>query len=112
MRLLGQLSFEGIVLLSDGTVYYGDELRPSNGKPGGGIYKFVLVLHILCASVYALLGAFQFAPAFRRRRPGWHRRAGRLLVPAGLLVGLSGLWMTLFYPRAAGTGRTLVLPTS
>jgi secreted PhoX family phosphatase len=38
---LGRLSFEGIVLMPDGTVYYGDELRPSNGKPGGGIYKFV-----------------------------------------------------------------------
>src|SRR5262245_5370945 len=38
---LGQLSFEGIVLLADGTTYYGDELRPSNGRPGGGIYKFV-----------------------------------------------------------------------
>src|SRR4051794_3138526 len=36
-----------------------------------------VVLHILNASVYALLGAFQFAPAFRRRRPGWHRAAGR-----------------------------------
>jgi hypothetical protein len=41
---LGQLSYEGIVLLSDGTTYYGDELRPSNGKPGGGIYKFVPAL--------------------------------------------------------------------
>ena len=38
---LGRLSFEGIVLLADGTTYYGDELRPSNGRPGGGIYKFV-----------------------------------------------------------------------
>jgi hypothetical protein len=38
---LGRLSFEGIVLLADGTTYYGDELRPSNGNPGGGIYKFV-----------------------------------------------------------------------
>jgi hypothetical protein len=38
---LGRLSFEGIVLLADGTTYYGDELRPANGKPGGGIYKFV-----------------------------------------------------------------------
>jgi Bacterial protein of unknown function (DUF839) len=40
-KALGQLSFEGIVTLPDGTTYYGDELRPSNGKPGGGIYKFV-----------------------------------------------------------------------
>lgn len=38
---LGQLSYEGIVLLPDGTTYYGDELRPADGKPGGGIYKFV-----------------------------------------------------------------------
>jgi hypothetical protein len=38
---LGLLSFEGVVLLADGTAYYGDELRSSNGKPGGGIYKFV-----------------------------------------------------------------------
>ncbi len=38
---LGQLSYEGVVLLDDGTTYYADELRPSNGKPGGGIYKFI-----------------------------------------------------------------------
>jgi uncharacterized membrane protein len=66
-----------------------------------------VVLHILSAAVYALLGAFQFAPAFRRRRPGWHRVAGRFLVACGLLVGLSGLWMSLFYPHAAGTGDLL-----
>ena len=38
---LGQVSYEGVVVLPDGTTYYGDELRPSNGKPAGGIYKFV-----------------------------------------------------------------------
>lgn len=66
-----------------------------------------VVVHIVSAGGYALLGAFQFAPAFRRRRPGWHRAAGRLLVPGGLLVGLSGLWMTLFYPHPAGSGALL-----
>ena len=40
-KAIGQLSFESIVTLPDGTTYYGDELRPSAGKPGGGIYKFV-----------------------------------------------------------------------
>ncbi len=39
-----------------------------------------VVLHIVGAAVYAILGAFQFAPRFRRRRPGWHRAARRLLV--------------------------------
>ncbi|MEH7254589.1 DUF2306 domain-containing protein [Neobacillus niacini] len=66
-----------------------------------------MVLHILSASVYAILGAFQFATGFRQRRPGWHRAAGWLLVICGLLVGLSGLWLTLFYPRPDGTGELL-----
>uniref|UniRef100_UPI0034A07691 DUF2306 domain-containing protein n=1 Tax=Micromonospora sp. NBRC 110009 TaxID=3061627 RepID=UPI0034A07691 len=58
-----------------------------------------VLVHIVGASLYCLLGALQFAPGFRRRRPGWHRLAGRLLVPCGLAAALSGLWMTLFYPR-------------
>lgn len=57
-----------------------------------------VVLHIVSASLYSILGAFQFAPGFRRRRPGWHRTAGRSLVPSGLVAALSGLWMTHFYP--------------
>jgi uncharacterized membrane protein len=55
-------------------------------------------LHIASAAVYAVLGAFQFSPGIRRRRPGWHRGAGRLLVPVGLVAALSGLWLTHFYP--------------
>ncbi len=66
-----------------------------------------VVLHILSATVYTFLGAFQFASGFRRRRPGWHRAAGRILVLSGLVVGLSALWMTLFYPRQPGTGELL-----
>lgn len=66
-----------------------------------------VVLHILSVTVYTLLGAFQFAPGFRQRRPGWHRAAGRILVLSGLVVGLTALWMTLFYPRQAGTGELL-----
>jgi uncharacterized membrane protein len=57
-----------------------------------------VVLHIVSVSLYAILGAFQFAPGLRRRRPGWHRTAGRILVPCGLIAALSGLWMTHFYP--------------
>ena len=58
------------------------------------------VLHILAVSVYGLLGAFQFAPGFRRRHGRWHRIAGRVLVPCGLSAGLTGLWMTQYYPNA------------
>ena len=66
-----------------------------------------VVMHIVGAFVYAILGAFQFAPGFRRRRPGWHRVAGRLVVGCGLVVGLSALWMTLFYPWPDGDGALL-----
>lgn len=65
-----------------------------------------VVLHIVSASLYALLGAFQFVSRFWRGT-AWHRRVGRLLVPGGLVVGLSGLWMTLFYPRAEGASDLL-----
>ncbi len=61
-----------------------------------------LVVHVLAAAIYAVLGAFQFPARLRRRHPGWHRRSGRILVGAGLAVAGSGLWMTLFYSGAPG----------
>lgn len=63
-----------------------------------------VVLHIVSVTVYALLGAFQFVPSLRRRRHGWHRSAGWLVLPSGLIVALSGLWMTLFYRMPAHDG--------
>ncbi|MFV2102995.1 DUF2306 domain-containing protein [Micromonospora sp. LOL_024] len=66
-----------------------------------------VVVHIVSVTVFSFLGAFQFAPGFRRRRPGWHRAAGRLLIPFGLLTALTGLWLTLFMPRAELDGDAL-----
>ena len=63
-----------------------------------------VVVHIVCAVAYAVLGAFQFSAGIRRRRPGWHRAAGRVLVVLGLAVAVSALWLTLFYARQPGTG--------
>ncbi|WP_224243913.1 DUF2306 domain-containing protein [Hyalangium gracile] len=83
----------------------GAELTPRNARFFAS--PLPVVLHVLSASVYCALGAFQFAPNFRRQRPGWHRVAGRVLVACGLVAGLSGLWMTLFYPRAEGDGELL-----
>lgn len=59
-----------------------------------------VVLHIFTSVIYCILGAFQFAPGFRRRHPNWHRAAGRILIPCGLVAALSALWMTQFYPAA------------
>jgi len=83
----------------------GAEITPANARFFAS--PLPVVVHIVNASVFALLGAFQFVTRFRNRRPGWHRAAGRLLVACGLLVGLSGLWMTLFYPWPKGDGALL-----
>lgn len=56
-----------------------------------------VVIHIVAASVFCLLGAFQFS-AKRRGQSRWHRFAGRVLFPCGLAAALSGLWMALFCP--------------
>lgn len=61
-----------------------------------------VVAHIVSVTVFSLLGAFQFVPALRRR--GWHRIAGRILIPAGLIAALSGMWMVVFYPHPPGDG--------
>jgi len=83
----------------------GAEITPANARFFAS--PLPVVVHIVSAGVYALLGAFQFATGFRRRWPGWHRIAGRLLVVCGLLVGLSGLWMTLFYSLPDSDGALL-----
>lgn len=54
-----------------------------------------VVAHIIGSSLFLVLGALQFAPSLRRRR--WHRIAGRVVAPAGLVSALSALWMTVFY---------------
>src|SRR5438874_4701279 len=68
-----------------------------------------VTVHIVSVTLYSLLGALQFVPSLRRGRSSWHRIAGRILVPAGVLVALSGLWMTAFYPRPAGDGEALLV---
>ncbi|GAA1059133.1 DUF2306 domain-containing protein [Agromyces bracchium] len=64
-----------------------------------------VVVHIVGSVVFLVLGALQFAPSLRRRR--WHRIAGRIVAPAGLLSAGSALWMTLLYDMPAINGPAL-----
>ncbi len=66
-----------------------------------------VIAHILSVIPYSIVGAFQFAPGFRRRNRRWHRMAGRVLAPLGLIAALTGLWMSHFYPWPAGDGQAL-----
>ncbi|WP_081882088.1 DUF2306 domain-containing protein [Cryobacterium sp. MLB-32] len=68
-----------------------------------------IVTHIVSATVFSLLGALQFIPALRRPTPGWHRVAGRILIPAGLLAALSGMYMAVVYPHPPGDGIALIV---
>jgi hypothetical protein len=62
----------------------GPELMPADDRFAG--FPLPLVAHIVAASTYAVVGAFQLVPRFRRNHPGW---------------------MTLFYAPKPGTGSLL-----
>ncbi len=68
-----------------------------------------VVIHVLAAVPYCVVGAFQFAGPLRGAYPGWHRSAGRVSILCGLAVALSGLWMTLGYAQQPGTGVLAVI---
>jgi uncharacterized membrane protein len=80
----------------------GAEITPNNARFFAA--PLPVVLHILSAVIFCVLGAFQFSPSLRRRKPNWHRAGGRMLVPGGLVAALSGLWMAQFYPAAIFDG--------
>ena len=83
----------------------GAEITPENSRFFA--QPIPVVVHIIGAVVYSLLGITQFIGAIRRRFPAWHRGAGRVLVVAGLAAALSGLWMTVFYPMEHVQGPVL-----
>ena len=67
-----------------------------------------VILHIVSATIFSIVGAFQFLPGLRRGRRSWHKMAGRVLIPAGLLVALTGLWMATFSALPIGDGPLLL----
>lgn len=68
-----------------------------------------VLLHIIGAVPYLALGAFQFVPSLRQRHPRYHRIAGRVLIPAGIVAAASGIWMTAVYDLPATDGGLLPL---
>ncbi len=84
----------------------GPAVIPADERFAG--FPAALVLHILGASVFALLGVVQLVPRLRRDHRTWHRRTGRVVAAAGLAVSGSALWLTVFYEPQPGTGPLLL----
>ncbi|GAA1979494.1 DUF2306 domain-containing protein [Microbacterium pumilum] len=63
------------------------------GSGDGGGMSLPVILHVVGATIFVVLGALQFSAGFRRRRPTWHRIAGRVAILAALLAAASGLWL-------------------
>ena len=60
---------------------------------------WMAALHIIGATAFATLGAFQFVPSLRRG--AWHRIVGRVLSVLGITAALAGTWMALRWaPKA------------
>ena len=60
-----------------------------------------VILHIIGASMFSLLGAFQFATGLRQRYPQWHKVTGRVVAASGTVAALTGVWMTAMFPIPA-----------
>jgi hypothetical protein len=83
----------------------GPAIMPADDRFGA--VPLALVVHIVASAVFALVGVLQLVPRFRRRHRVWHRRAGRVLAGAGLLVAATAVWITLTYAPQPGTGDLL-----
>jgi uncharacterized membrane protein YozB (DUF420 family) len=83
----------GVVRLTDLANH--TTITPDNARFVG--VPLPIIIHIIASLTFCIIGAFQFAPNFRKRHPNWHRMAGRWLMVAGLASALTGIWMTMFY---------------
>lgn len=61
-----------------------------------------ITAHIVTGILFTLLTPFQLVPSIRLKRPNWHRRTGKLLIVAGFVAALSGMWMNQFFPHYGG----------
>jgi len=92
---LGLIAFGLIPILANAlrraALAAGAATNPAAGDGGG--MPLPVVLHVLGATVFVVLGALQFSAGIRRRRPSMHRIAGRLAILAALLAASSGFWL-------------------
>ena len=77
-----------------------------------------VVVHIVCAVLYAVLGAFQFSASLRRRHPGGTEEPAGWGMAACIVLGFTAIrggdvtrhraWMTRAYALALGAGTQVI----
>lgn len=67
----------------------------------------VFVLHVVTAIIFLVLGAFQFTAHSSQRKKRRHRVTGRVVVISALIVGVSAIWLTVFFPHEQHDGPEL-----
>src|SRR5918997_5939332 len=71
-------------------------------------YPTIVALHVVLGGVYLALAPFQFVKRIRSRHLAYHRRAGRLLVAIGLVVGVTALFTGLVIPFSGWAERVII----
>lgn len=67
-------------------------------------------MHVVPGLLFLMLGALQFIPQVRRKRPGVHRWIGRFLVGVALILGVNALIISFVFPTYGGaTAQTATL---
>jgi cytochrome bd-type quinol oxidase subunit 2 len=112
--LSNRLAVVGLLVLAAVPVLAGAVRLGDLGEATADNARFVadpvpIMVHVVAATLYAVLGALQFSRRIRRDHHAWHRRAGVVLVPTGVLVATSGLWMTAAYDVPAGDDGALAV---
>jgi uncharacterized membrane protein len=77
-------------------------------NPGFLDFPTIVALHVILGGVYLLFAPFQFVKRIRSHHIGYHRRAGRVLVAVGLVVGASALFMGLIIPFSGWAERAII----
>ena len=77
-------------------------------NPGFLEYPTIVALHVVLDGVYLTLAPLQFVRRIRSRHLGYHRRAERLLVAVGLVVGATALFMGLEVPFSGWPERVVL----
>lgn len=77
-------------------------------NPGFLAYPTIVGLHVVLGAIFLALAPLQFVGRIRSRRLAYHRRAGRLIVSVGLVVGATALFMGLVIPAGGWASRVVV----